>query len=77
MVDTDAVLSVLPYTGTRSAASDAQRLTSADGTSIKSWGKIFKSVCFGGRLFADVPFVLAAVNKPILGADFFLGTNSW
>ena len=30
-----------------------------------------KSLCFGGRTFTDVPFVLAAVARPILGADFF------
>jgi cleavage and polyadenylation specificity factor subunit 1 len=70
-VDTGAALSVIPYNGNRPAASDAPRLAGADGTGIKSWGKILKSVCFGGRLFTDVPFVLAAVSKPILGADFF------
>jgi hypothetical protein len=66
LVDTGAALSVIPYAGTHPAASDAPRLAGADGTGIKS-----KSVCFGGRLFTDVPFVLAAMNKPILGADFF------
>jgi hypothetical protein len=72
LVDTSAALSVLPYIGTSSAASDAPRLTGADGTGIKSWGKIFKSVYFGSRLFTDVPFVLAAVNKPIFRCRFFL-----
>ncbi len=71
LVDTGAALSVIPYAGTRPAAADAPRLAGADGAGIKSWGKVLKSVCFGGRLFTDVPFVLAAVNKPILGADFF------
>jgi hypothetical protein len=73
LVDTGAAVSVLPYTGTQStsSAADGPSLAGADGTSIKSWGKIYKSVSFGGRLFTDVPFVQAAVNKPILGADFF------
>ena len=71
LVDTGAALSVIPYAGNRPAAADAPRLAGADGTGIKSWGKVLKSVCFGGRLFTNVPFVLAAVSKPILGADFF------
>jgi hypothetical protein len=73
LVDTGAAVSVLPYTGTRSctATYDGPSLAGADGTSIKSWGKVYKSVTFGGRHFTDVPFVQAAVNKPILGADFF------
>jgi hypothetical protein len=73
LVDTGAAVSVLSYKGSSSctATQDGQSLAGADGASIKSWGKIYKSVCFGGRLFTDVPFIQAAVNKPILGADFF------
>ncbi len=71
LVDTGAALSVIPYAGNCPAAADARRLAGADGTGIKSWGKVLKSVCFGGCLFTNVPFLLAAVNKPILGADFF------
>jgi hypothetical protein len=73
LVDTGAAVSVLPYTGTRSvpATQEGPSLSGADGATIKSWGKIYRSVSFGGRRFEDVPFVHAAVNKPILGADFF------
>jgi hypothetical protein len=73
LVDTGAAVSVLPYTGTRScpATHGGPSLAGADGTSFKSWGKIYRTVSFGGRRFPDVPFVQAAVNKPILGADFF------
>jgi hypothetical protein len=73
LVDTGAAVSVLPYNGTQSTspAAEGPSLAGTDGTCIKSWGKIYKSVSFGGRHFADVPFVQAAVNKPILGADFF------
>ncbi len=72
-MDTGAAVSILPYTGAQStsSATDGLSLAGADGTSIKSWGKIYKSVSFSGRHFADVPFVQAAVNKPILGADIF------
>ena len=73
LVDTGAAVSVLPYTGTRSCptTTDGPALAGPDGASIKSWGKIYRTVSFGGRRFTDVPFVRAAVNKPILGADFF------
>jgi hypothetical protein len=73
LVDTGAAVSVLPYTGSHSSATASRgpALAGADGASIKSWGKTYKSVCFGGCLFQDVPFVQAAVNKPILGAGFF------
>ena len=73
LVDTGAAVSVLPSTGTRSvpATQEGPSLAGADGAIIKSWGKIYRSVSFGGRRFEDVPFVQAAVNKPILGADFF------
>jgi hypothetical protein len=73
LVDTGAAVSVLPYTGTRSvpAAQEGPSLAGADGAAITSWGKIYRSVSFGSRRFEDVPFVQAAVNKPILGADFF------
>ncbi len=65
LVNTGAAVSVLPYNGTQSnsAAADGPALAGADGTCIKSWGKIYISVSFGGRHFADVPFVQAAVNK--------------
>jgi hypothetical protein len=75
LVDTGAAVSALLYVHQYPVQPTHSRrgpsLAGADGTNIKSWGKIFKSVSFGGRHFADVPFVRAAVNKPILGADFF------
>jgi len=47
LVDTGAAVSVLPYTGSRSctATPDGPFLAGADRASIKSWGKIYKSVC--------------------------------
>ena len=68
-------MSVLPHTGTRSTAASAGHaavtLTGADGRSIPSWGKVYRTLRFGDATFPDVPFVLAAVAKPILGSDFF------
>jgi len=70
LVDTGAAVSVLPHSSSPSTA-HGPALAGADGKGIHSWGKVLKSVCFNGRHFLDVPFILAAVANPILGADFF------
>jgi hypothetical protein len=70
LVDTGAAVSVLPHSASPTTA-QGPTLASADGKGIICWGKVYKSVCFNGKNFTDVLFVLAAVSKPILGADFF------
>jgi cleavage and polyadenylation specificity factor subunit 1 len=70
LVDTGAAVSVLPHSASPTTA-QGPTLAGADGKGITCWGKVYKSVCFNGKNFTDVPFVLAAVSKPILGADFF------
>jgi hypothetical protein len=70
LVDTGAAVSVLPHSASI-AAEQGPALAGADGKGISSWGKVYRSVCFNGKIFPDVPFILAAVAKPILGADFF------
>ncbi len=69
-MDTGAAVSVIPHSASPSTV-QGPTLAGADGKGITSWGKVFKSVCFNGTTFTDVLFVLAAVSKPILGADFF------
>ena len=64
LVDTGAAVSVIPHSASPSTA-QGPILAGADGKGITSWGKVFKSVCFNGKTFTDVPFVLAAVSKPI------------
>ena len=61
---------MIPHSASHGTA-QGPNLTGADGKGITSWGKVYRSICFGGKTFTDVPFVLAAVAKPILGADFF------
>ena len=70
LADTGAAVSVLPHSASPSSAS-GPALAGADGKGIASWGVVCRSLCFGGRLFPDLPFVLAPVARPILGADFF------
>ncbi len=69
-MDTGAAVSVIPHSVSPSTA-QGPTLAGADGKGITSWGKVLRSVCFNGKTFTDVPFVLAAVSKPILGANFF------
>ena len=74
LADTGAAVSVLPHSASPSSAS-GPALAGADGKGIPSWGVVKKSLCFGSRTFTDVPFVLAAVARPILGADFFAANS--
>ena len=76
LADTGAAISVLPHSASPSSAS-GPALAGADGKGIASWGVVKKSLCFGGRTFTDVPFVLAAVARPILGADFLQRIACW
>src|SRR5450830_283200 len=67
LADTGASVSVLPYFSPKPTAT----LKGADGKGIPTFGTVRRTVRFGGRTFDDVLFTLAAVDKPILGADFF------
>src|SRR5450830_2177261 len=67
LADTGASVSVLPYFSPKPTAT----LKGADGKGIPTFGTVRRTVRFGGRIFTDVLFTLAAVDKPILGADFF------
>jgi hypothetical protein len=49
-------------------------LAGADGKGITNWGKVLVGF-FNGRIVAGIPLVLAAVSKPILGADCFTTHN--
>ena len=73
LVDTGAAVSLFPH---QSAAKPGPRtLRQADGSSLPSWGRRRFSLRFGGRDFS-FQFLLAAVDRPILGVDF-LAKNNW
>lgn len=73
LVDTGAQVSILPASNTQKnskiAISTSQQLQAANGTPILSYGTISTKVAFGGRRFST-QFVLADVQRPLLGADF-------
>ncbi len=70
LIDTGASVSVFPHSPAKGEfLSNDLKLVSADGSAIKSYGSRTLPVRLGGRHFTW-SFVLAAVDRPILGADF-------
>jgi Reverse transcriptase (RNA-dependent DNA polymerase) len=67
LVDTGASRSVIPFSS--KSAPVGPPLFTADGVKIATWGERELQLSFAGHRFTFV-FVLAAVDKFILGADF-------
>jgi hypothetical protein len=67
LIDTGATCSVIPFSS--SSPPSGPHLTGADGHVISTWGVKQLGVQFGHRKF-NFPFILAAVDKNIIGADF-------
>ena len=68
LIDTGASVSVFPHSpGKGEFPFNDLKLVSADGSAIKSYGSPTVPVRLGGRHFTW-SFVLAAVDRPILGA---------
>jgi hypothetical protein len=67
LVDTGASRSVLPLSS--KAPVNGPVIFAADGSRIDTWGCQLLNLSFSGHEF-KFSFVLAAVEKPILGADF-------
>jgi hypothetical protein len=67
LIDTGASRSVLPFVSVKPA--NGPPLFADDGNRIKTWGVRDLNLLFSGHKF-NFSFVLAAVDKPILGSDF-------
>ena len=72
LVDSGAQVSVVPH---QSSAKPRSFLTAADGRQIPAWGCVFLPVVLEGRDHGLQRFVRAAVQQPLLGADFFIRTG--
>lgn len=71
MVDTGADLSILPISIFKSVSKISNfHLSAANGTNIKTFGLKLLQLNIGLRRNFNHEFVLADVNRPILGADF-------
>lgn len=75
LVDTGAQISVYPATRyDRQAGVAGPPLLAANGSKIKTFGKKTMSLCFGPTQY-NWSFVIADVERPIIGADFFANFN--
>ena len=72
LVDSGAQVSVFPHASRQRPRSF---LLAADGRQIPAWNTVSLPVTLGGRQFGLHRFIHAAVDQPILGADFFTRTG--
>ena len=73
LVDTGAAVSLYPHQSADPVG--PRRLRQADGSALPSWGRRQFKLRFGGIDY-EFSFLLAAVDRPILGVDF-LNANKW
>lgn len=73
LIDTGADVSVYPASAQhRKASPPSASLSAANGTCIKTWGKLNITLEISSRKLYSHDFYLADVTRPILGADFFI-----
>ncbi|XP_053969219.1 uncharacterized protein LOC128870592 [Anastrepha ludens] len=71
LIDTGSDISILPRIfGNKSAGPSSYRLFAANGTPIKTFGQHQLSLNIGLRRNFTWPFIIADVDKPIIGIDF-------
>lgn len=76
LIDTGADISVLPFNVSSKQISQPNfQLAAANGTSISTYGTKFLNVNLGLRRSFPHLFIIASVNRPILGADFLTKFN--
>ena len=68
LIDSGAQVSVYPFHSNKRPLSF---LLAADGRRTPAWGSVNLPVAIDGQNFGQFRFVRAAVDRPILGADFF------
>ena len=72
LVDTGATISLFPHNSINKPSS--LQLIAANGQPIPSWGDRLIPLQFGNRRF-EWSFQLAAVDQPLLGANFLRAFN--
>lgn len=70
LIDTGAEVSILPIKPGQGNTSPIACLSAANGSSIPVYGKQSKTLSLGLRRKFNWIFLIAAVNVPIIGADF-------
>ncbi len=74
LVDTGAQVSVFPVSAQERRSQKTEPLVAANGSTIDTFGTRTIPLDLGFRKF-KWSFVLADVNRPMLGADFFCNTH--
>ena len=73
LIDTGADVSLLPPAFKSKVAPSFIKLTAANGTNIKVYGGLSTIITFPQlRRSFEMDFIVADVNEPILGSDFFV-----
>lgn len=73
MIDTGADISVIPASSFKNLIEDQNlHLTAANGSPIRTYGSKLLLLNLGLRREFRHPFMVATVNKPIIGADFLV-----
>lgn len=75
LVDTGADISVIPKTISSVHKDSVFKLFAANGTQIKTYGQKLIRVDFGLKRDFSFVFIVADVEKPIIGADFLAKFN--
>ena len=76
LIDTGADISVYPAsTEHRKLNLSSKPLSAANGTCIKTWGKLKLTLAIYPRKTYSHEFYLADVTRPILGADFLIANS--
>ncbi|XP_071044590.1 uncharacterized protein [Parasteatoda tepidariorum] len=70
LIDTGAEISVIPPQPKEKRSVAKLELFAANGTKIKTYGQKLLNLDLGLRRSFNWPFVIADVNKPIIGIDF-------
>lgn len=70
MVDTGSAVSILPAVKNQNVKPSEFVLYAANGTKIETFGTKLATLNLGFKRKFQFPFILAAVSKPIIGADF-------
>lgn len=70
LIDTGASISIVPRTRNARRMPTDFNLVAANNTAIKTYGEVKKYLDFGLRRLFKWKFIMADVEKPIIGADF-------
>ena len=80
LINTEAEVSIIPqhheFCQSTNGKSTNLSLTSANGTNIRTYGRMYKIIQIGGIIKQGQTFICADVNEAIIGTDFLQNHNA-